>query len=116
MKSTGTGLRYMIYKKGRGALAREGMVAVISFKVSLLNGRVCYTSDEKGPQEILIGQSDAESGLQEGITYLHVGDKAKMILPTHLAHGLIGDRDKIPPKSTIIYDVELLQLQESPSQ
>lgn len=110
MTETGTGLRYMIYQKGYGAQAKESMIAVISYEVSLLNGDVCYSSKEKGPEEFLIGRDDVESGLHEGITYLHVGDKAKLILPSHLAHGLLGDLEKIPPRSTIIYDVELLGL------
>jgi FKBP-type peptidyl-prolyl cis-trans isomerase len=46
--------------------------------------------------------------LHEGIQLLHVGDKAIFILPSHLAHGLLGDEDKIPPHSAVIYDIELL--------
>ena len=45
-------------------------------------------------------------------TYMKEGDKAKLILPSHLAYGLIGDQNKIPQKATIIYDIELLELIE----
>jgi FKBP-type peptidyl-prolyl cis-trans isomerase FkpA len=33
-----------------------------------------------------------------------------MILPSHLAHGLLGDDNKIPPKASVIYELELLSL------
>ena len=109
---TGTGLRYLIYEQGDTTLpkAREGQRALVEFEVSLLNGKVCYTTEGSGPQEFLIGMDDVESGLHEGIRYLRVGDKAKLILPSHLAHGLLGDRDKIPLRSTVIYDIHLIGL------
>jgi FKBP-type peptidyl-prolyl cis-trans isomerase len=52
-----------------------------------------------------------ESGLEEGILLLREGDKAKFILPPHLAHGLLGDDNKIPARSIIVYDLELLSLE-----
>jgi FKBP-type peptidyl-prolyl cis-trans isomerase FkpA len=51
-----------------------------------------------------------EAGLEEGILLMHKGGKAKFILPSHLAFGLIGDQNKIPGKSTLIYDVNLIDL------
>lgn len=107
---TGSGLRYMIYKEGNGEPAKMGQYAKIDFEITLLNGTVCYSNKGKKPAEFLIGQDNVESGLHEGITYMHVGARAKLVLPSHLAHGLIGDQDKIPPRSTIIYDIELLDV------
>ena len=107
---TGTGLRYMIVKKGTGELAKPEQHAKVNFKISLLDGKLCYSSDSTGAKEFLIEQDDVESGLHEGIQYMHVGDKAIMILPSHLAHGLIGDQTKIPPHASVIYELELLSL------
>lgn len=109
---TGTGLRYLVYIMGNGEMAKTGQIAKVNFEISLLNGTVCYSTRESGPLEFLIGQSEVESGLHEGILFLHVGDKAKLILPSHLAHGLAGDLKKIPPLSTIVYDIELLGLRD----
>lgn len=107
---TGTGLRYQIYKKGTGEKAENGKIAVVKYEVSLINGTVCYSTKENGPEEFRIGKDNVESGLHEGITYMQVGDKAKIIIPSHLAHGLAGDFEKIPIRSTIIYDIELIAL------
>ncbi|MGZ4055748.1 MAG: FKBP-type peptidyl-prolyl cis-trans isomerase [Bacteroidia bacterium] len=120
MITTGTGLRYMIIKKGTGALARPDsnstMTVKVKFKKSLLDGTLCYSSDSTGAEEFTIGQDNVESGLHEGIQYMHVGDKAVMILPSHLAFGLVGDGKKIPAKASVLYELELLSLRVTKSQ
>ena len=110
MKITGTGLRYFIYELGLGEKAEKGKIAKVDFTVSLLNGEVCYTSDSDGPKEFKIGQGGVESGLEEGILLLKEGDRAKFIIPSHLAFGLLGDMDKIPAKAALVYDVKLLKI------
>ena len=107
---TGTGLRYFIYHQGKGAKAENGKIAVVNYEVTLIDGTVCYSTKEKGAEEFVIGKDNVESGLHEGITFMKVGDKAKIIIPSYLAHGLSGDFNKIPVRSTIIYDIELIAL------
>ncbi len=110
MGKTGTGLRYMIYIKGGGKKAEKGKVASINFEVRLITGDICYSSSKDGIKELLIGKSGEISGLEEGILLLKVGDRAKFIIPSHLAYGLLGDEKKIPKRATLIYDVELLKI------
>jgi FKBP-type peptidyl-prolyl cis-trans isomerase FkpA len=110
MKQTGTGLRYLIQSQGTGKQASAGMRASVRFTLSLLNGKTCYSSDSTGIEEFLIDQDEVESGLHEGIKLLREGDRAKFILPSHLAHGLMGDNDCIPARSPVVYDIELLKL------
>ncbi len=110
MQETGTGLRYMIYKHGTGQLAEKGQIAKVNFTLSLLNGEVCYSSDAEGLKEFKIGQGGVESGLEEGILLMKQGDRAKFIIPSHLAFGLLGDTEKIPAKATLVYDIELVEL------
>ena len=110
MEKTGTGLRYMIYNKGTGAKAEKGKTAKINFTVRLITGDVCYSSKESGEKELLIGKSGEISGLEEGLLLLHVGDKARFIIPSHLAFGLLGDENKIPKRATLVYDVELTEI------
>ncbi len=110
MKETGTGLRYMIYKHGNGEKATTGKIANLNYKVSLLDGTICYSSEEFGPKIFRIGKGGVESGLEEGILFLRVGDHVKFILPSHLAFGLVGDSKKIPAKATLVYDIKLIEL------
>ena len=111
MQTSGTGLRYLIYKKANNTeQAAKGKFAKVNYKISLLDGTECYTSDKTGSKEFLIGQDQVESGLHEGILLMRVGDRAMFILPSHLAHGLMGDKNMIPPKASVVYNIELLSL------
>lgn len=110
MGTTETGLWYQIYEHGTGDSARNGLIASLKYTVSLLDGTQCYSSDSTGEKTFLIGQGGVESGLEQGVLMLRVGDKARFIMPPHLAHGLPGDNNKIPARSTIVYQVELLNL------
>ena len=110
MEETGSGLRYLIYKKGDGEKAEKGKVVVLDYTLSLITGDVIYSSDKDGKKVFKIGQGDVESGLEEAIHFMHVGDKAKLILPAHLAYGLLGDNNKIPSRSILVYDTELIEI------
>lgn len=110
MKESPTGLRYMIYHHGNGEAATTGRIASIAYTVRLLNGPILYSSAKSGLKTFEIGYGGVVSGMEEGIILLKVGDKAKFILPSHLAFGLSGDGHKIPPNAPIIYNVTLVQL------
>jgi FKBP-type peptidyl-prolyl cis-trans isomerase FkpA len=110
MKCSQSGLWYSIQHTGTGDSAQAGRVANIKYTISLLNGKVCYSSDSTGIKSFLIGQGGVETGLEIGILKLREGDKAKFIFPPSLAHGLLGDEKKIPARSIIVYDLELVKL------
>ena len=110
MNKTGTGFRYQIVEKGNGPKAIKGDFVKIEYEVKLISGEVIYTSEKTNLKEFRIGSGGVESGLEEGILLLKVGDKARFIIPSYLAHGLSGDQDKIPPKATLIYTVKLIDL------
>lgn len=110
MTETGSGLRYAIYHQGNGEKASPGKIAVLNYRVLLITGDEIYNSAIDGRKEFMIGKGGVESGLEEGILLLRVGDKAKFIIPSHLGFGLLGDQNLVPPKSTLIYDLELIAL------
>lgn len=110
MNQTKTGLYYHIYDSTNGVAAKKGMIATMNYKVFLLDGTLCYSSDEDGQKEFLIGKGGVESGLEQGILFMREGEKARFIMPPHLAHGLIGDENRIPARAIILYDIELVKL------
>lgn len=110
MKETGSGLRYMIYQEGDGEKAQKDKVAIFHYSLRLITGDLIYSSQESGMAEFRLGRGGVESGLEEGFKLLRVGDKARFILPSHLAHGVPGDGAKIPRRATLIYDIELVEL------
>lgn len=110
MTETGSGLRYWIYENGGGEKAELDKVIEFNYKVQLLNGFVCYDSDSLGSRQFLIGRGGVESGLEEAVLYFREGDRAKIILPSHLAFGLVGDDNCIPKKAVVVYDFEVLSI------
>lgn len=112
MTKSESGLRYLIYEKGEGKEAKSGMSAMVSYSISLLDGKEVFTTKEIGPQPFLIERDNIETGIHEAITYLKVGDRAKIIIPPYLAHGLLGDNGKIPPMATLVFDLRLLGVSE----
>jgi FKBP-type peptidyl-prolyl cis-trans isomerase len=111
VKQTGTGLRYVILKKTEGAIPKAGMDARTQYKISLLDGTEVYKTASDEVDIFRIDKSEMESGIHEGIKLMRVGEKAKLVFPSHLAHGLVGDLQKIPPLSPLVVDIELLGLE-----
>lgn len=111
MTKTETGLRYFIYEKStHNDTARIYDEVTVDFEIDLLDGTHCYSSKTNGPESFMIEKTDIESGLHEALKYMCTDDKALFILPSHLAHGLIGDSDQIPPLVPIIYDIHLIKI------
>ncbi len=110
MAQTGTGLWYSIQNQGEGPLVKKGQIVKLGYTINLLNGTHCYSSDSLGVKEFRVGQGGVESGLEEGILLLKNGSKASFIMAPHLAHGLMGDDDKIPARAILWYEVEVLDV------
>lgn len=110
MQSTNSGLYYFIDDLGDGIKARRGDVISLKYEVSLLDGTFCYSSNLSGPLEFKIGQGGIEAGLEEAALMLSAGDRARLILPPFLAHGLTGDQNMIPPRAVIVYELEVLSV------
>jgi FKBP-type peptidyl-prolyl cis-trans isomerase FkpA len=110
MNVTETGLWYQILDKGNGPMAEEGNIVEIDYKVRLLSNELVYCSDSTGPLRFTILKGRVERGLDEGMLYLNEGDSARFILPPYMAHHLLGDQNKIPPRAIIIYEVRLNSL------
>lgn len=110
MTTTHTGLRYLIYRKGNGLPAQSGREVELDYTVRLLNGKLIYSSDSTGPKRFVVGYGGVEAGLEEGLLLMRKGDKAKLIIPSYLAFGLIGDGALVPPGAALLYDLELKEV------
>jgi FKBP-type peptidyl-prolyl cis-trans isomerase len=103
-----TGLWYLIKKEGSGQFIKDNDKVTMNYECRLIDGTVCYSSDDLGPKQVIIGKTDIEPGLNEGLRLLKPGAEAVFILPPFLAFGLVGDGKKIPPRTIIVYDVSIL--------
>lgn len=111
MKQTGSGLFYQIVKKNeQGLPSKPGLEAAVKYKISFLNGDVCYETPKGELSYFKIDHSDIESGVQEGVKKMRKGEHAVFIVSSHLAHGITGDQNKIPPATTLVVEIELVDL------
>jgi len=112
MTKTGTGLQYYIYEQGEGAVPTAGDIAEIEYAITLLDGTECYKTEPDEYEELVVDRSEVESGVQEALKIMKVGDKAKLIIPSHIGHGLVGDLDKIPGLTILVVDITLLGIKK----
>ena len=110
MQQTGSGVYYGIYKSTQGDSAKTGMEAGVRYVITFLNGDTCYVTPKDEIVYFKIDKTDIETGVQEGIKKMKEGEKAVFIIPSHLAHGITGDNNKIPPITPLVIDIELLKL------
>lgn len=110
-EETKSGLRYQILQKGTGKQATKGANVSVHYKGQLLDGTVFDSSyKRKEPIDFTIGVGQVIAGWDEGIQLLKVGDKARFVIPSHLAYGESGAGGVIPPNATLIFDVELMNV------
>lgn len=111
-QKTGTGVYYVVYQKANKDTVKikKDYFVTAMFDISLIDGKQCYSTKETGPLEFQVGRADVESGLQEALEFMHNGDKALVLIPSHRAHGLLGDMEKIPSLATVIYDIQILKV------
>ena len=108
---TESGLRYKIIQKGDGVKAEKGKNIAVHYKGQLADGRVFDSSyQRKQPIEFTVGIGQVIRGWDEGLQLLQVGDKARLVIPSHLAYGSQGAGGVIPPNATLIFDVELMSV------
>ncbi len=108
MKETSSGLWYKIINEGTGDCFKENDKILMNYKCYLLDGKMCYSSDETGPRTVQIGKTNIEPGLVEGLKMLKSGAEALFIIPPYLAWGLHGDDNAIPPRAVVVYEVKIL--------
>ncbi|MCB0453425.1 MAG: peptidylprolyl isomerase [Aequorivita sp.] len=108
---TDSGLLYKIIQKGNGKKAEKGKTVSVHYKGALTDGTEFDSSyKRKQPINFQLGVGQVIPGWDEGIQLLHVGDKARFVIPSYLAYGERGAGGVIPPSATLIFDVELMDV------
>ena len=105
---TPSGLKYVVLKEGSGDKSpKYGQNVTVHYQGTFLNGKIFDSSILRGePATFKIGQ--VIEGWNEALQTMKKGEKRTLIIPYQLGYGIHGYPGVIPPKSTLIFDVELL--------
>lgn len=96
---------------GTGPAAQQGKTVTVHYTGWLTTGEKFDSSvDRKEPFEFVLGAGQVIAGWDQGVATMRVGDKVKLTIPSELAYGDHGYPGAIPPKATLIFDVELLSV------
>lgn len=112
MVKTASGLEYTIIEKGNGKKPLTGDKVIVHYTGKLTNDTVFDSSVKRGqPFEFKLGAGNVIKGWDEAFLLLAVGDKATIKFGPELGYGA-NATGKIPANSTLIFDVELLDIKE----
>jgi peptidylprolyl isomerase len=104
---TPSGLTIVVTKPGGGA--RVGDTVWVQYEGRLTNGTKFDSSyDRQEPAPVVLGQGSVIRGWEEGLLGMEVGEKRQLVVPPDLAYGPNGRGDKIPPNSTLVFDIEMI--------
>ncbi len=108
-KKTASGLYYVVEKAGEGPMPKVGQTVSVHYTGMFNDGKKFDSSLERGkPIDFPLGQGRVIKGWDEGVALLNKGEKAKFLIPYTLGYGEAGYPGAIPPKATLIFDVELV--------
>ena len=109
-------MRYQDIAEGTGALAAPGKVYVVHYTGWLRDGRKFDSSrDRNEPLRFEQGRRRVIPGWDAGFEGMRVGGRRRLLIPYQLAYGIPGRSPTIPPCAELIFDVELLGVEEPPA-
>jgi len=107
--TTPSGLKYTDLVVGTGPSPGTGQTAVVHYTGTLTNGTKFDSSRDKGqPYEFPLGRGEVIKGWDEGVATMKVGGRRHLVVPPALGYGAMGRPPRIPPNSTLEFDIELL--------
>jgi FKBP-type peptidyl-prolyl cis-trans isomerases 1 len=104
-----SGLQYEILKTGEGAKPQANNQVKCHYEGRLIDGRVFDSSIQRG-QPATFGLNQVIKGWTEALQLMPVGSKWRLFLPADLAYGSQQAGELIEPNSTLVFEVELLDI------
>lgn len=109
---TDSGLKYIDLVVGDGDVPKVGQRVTVHYTGWLEDGKKFDSSyDRNTPLEFTVGVGEMIRGFDEGVLSMKEGGKRKLFIPSNLAYGSNGIPGVIPPQATIIFEVELVDIQ-----
>lgn len=112
VKTTESGLQYIVEKEGTGASPKATDTVKVHYRGTLIDGTE-FDSSYKRNEPAVFPVGGVIKGWTEALQKMKVGGKWKLFIPADLAYGEQGQPPVIPPASVLIFEVELLGIENS---
>ncbi len=109
--TTETGLQYKVITKGEGAIPTKDQQVKVHYRGRTIDGNE-FDSSYKRNEPAVFSPSRVIPGWTEALQLMPVGSKWELYIPSNLAYGARGAGEDIAPNSTLIFEVELLEIVE----
>lgn len=106
-----SGLQYKVVKEGKGPIPTAADKVKTHYHGMLIDGTVFDSSVERG-EPIVFPVGGVIKGWQEALQLMPVGSKWQVYIPSPLAYGKRGAGEAIGPNSTLVFDVELIAIEQ----
>lgn len=110
---TASGLYYLEILEGTGAVADTGDIVSIHYNLYNIEDKLIESSFEGEPLRFVFGKGEMVPGIEEAIGYMKLGGKATIIVPSTLGFGNVAIDDDLPANSTVIFDIDFVDLQKN---
>jgi FKBP-type peptidyl-prolyl cis-trans isomerase FklB len=114
VKTTSTGLQYKVLKEGTGAQPKASDTVSVNYRGILINGTEFDSSYKRG-QPATFPVNGVIKGWSEALQLMKAGSKYQLFIPSNLAYGERAVGGDIGPNSTLIFEVELLEVKPPPT-
>ena len=109
--TTASGLQIEDLVIGDGALAENGMEALVHYTGWFTDGRKFDSSyDREKPYRLFIGRGEVIRGWDEGLLGMRVGGKRRIVVPPSLGYGSAGKGNLVPPDVTLVFELQIMDL------
>jgi FKBP-type peptidyl-prolyl cis-trans isomerase FkpA len=108
-----SGLQWTTLTKGQGPEIGPGQRARVHYVGTLTNGTKFDSSRDRGePFQFVVGKDAVIRGWHQGVSGMKVGEVRRLTIPPELGYGVRGQPPVIPPNATLIFEIELLGIEE----
>lgn len=95
-----------------GATPEKGQEVLVNYEGRLTNGTIFDSSYDREALKVVIGVGQVIKGWDVGIMSMQLGEKAELTIVGEHAYGAVGSPPTIPPNATLIFTVELIQIND----
>lgn len=114
VQQTASGLRYKIIEAGKSPMPKASSLVTVKYTGSFINGKVFDSTSKLREGQVEFPLNGVIAGWTEGLQKIGKGGKIMLYVPHSLGYGEQGNPG-VPPESTLVFEVELLEVKDAPA-